>query len=811
MPPKRGRGRGGSRGGSRGGRGRGGGNSGSFAPFKLSKSLKRRSRRKGNTELPMDQDTPELMDLGQTSYSREVRFEKPLMKSLSQRPNRSMMKEARYTDKHMEKTMSLTLRHRPVEFVKAEFNYDPSKDLIKRLRIGKEGEKEENELKDENIEITKDLKKENEAKLLNNGVLDVKINEGELGDEIERTERMKEPSLEELLNEGSKDLKEATPVAEEILDEVQKLIIESAPSECIEVKTVETVGKLDNIDGEIIEEIEDQLEVETETPVEAEVEMEVEELKMDVVSPGKEEESDQDSDSNSIEFEIDLIGDTAALNKYKVSKPNTASLLQNEYKTRKVDESRPKEVANVEVETYLTVGKVILKTSLDDDGSLSVKLPKGKINKSAKNGFVSFKEGKNNQRDPFQVSQLSGKSHHEKHFQSDSEFDDAFDDYMSQLMAANEDSDSDSDSVSEFNSGRAAIVEDSDVDIDGEGSDYGVHDDDDDQVYEKLRAEYQKDLGDIVSDSESSSIDFDRYMEELEMGGDLGDADDFDDLDDIGLDLNSDEEGLEEILSFAKQHRRLANLDLDLNNNRNVPPPRVGKGKKQRLELGSDLEMELRESLMEQFHYQKQSRRLKKIKKKEKKLQDAMDNLFLKDKYEYSLHIKEIKQEFELFLHDVARETLSFPPLDGHGNKTLSKLATNYNMKCIKCGGNGTALYMKIAKTKKTFRYVPDYQLIGYILKQRPVFRRADVKPRTRDEIVETGDDKMRRGPKSNAYVREGDVVGALAPEIDQNNIGRKMLEMLGWLRGEGLGALGNKGISTPVLATVKKTKAGLK
>lgn len=778
MPPKRGRGRGGSRGGSRGGRGRGGGGSGSFAPFKLSKSLKRRSRKKGNTELPIDQDMPELMDLGQTSYTREIRFEKPLMKSLSQRPNRSMMKEARYTDKHMEQTMSLTLRHRPVEFVKAEYTYDPSKDLIKRLNSTKGGE-EKKDVEDAENDSTKDL--------IDQGTVYLKSDKEDVlngrRDEGQQPTQTNEPPIENLITQVTEEPEEVVTVAEEVLDEVQKLIIESTPSESVEiVEVIEAIDTLASRDANIVETniegSEDTMDAEAEKDL-----MDVDDAKSNVeeqMDSESDQESDPESDSNSIEFSIDMTGDAAALDTFNVSKPDTASLLQQGLQARIKDEQRPKTAENVEIEPYLTVGKVILKTSSDENGTLSVKLPKGKINKSASNGFVSLKGGKGNRRDPFQLSQLSRIGAFDK---SDSEFDAAFDDYMSQLMAANEDSDSDSDS--------ANVVEDSDMET-GDG--------DDDEVYEKLRAEYEQDLG---SDSDTSSIDFDRYMEELDMG------DQFDDLDDIGLDLNSEEEGLEEILAFAKQHKRLADLDLDLD--RNVPPPRVGKGKKQRLELGSDLEMELRASLMEQFQYQKQSRRLKKIRKKEKKLQDAMDNLVLKDKYEYSLHIKEIKQEFELFLHDAGRVSLSFPPLDGHGNKTLTKLATNYNMKCIRCGGNGTALYIKVAKTKKTFRYVPDYQLIGYIMKQRPVFRRADVKPRSKDEIVETGDDKMRRGPKSNAYVREGDVVGALAPEIDQNNIGRKMLEMLGWLRGEGLGALGNKGISTPVLATVKKSKAGLK
>ena len=53
--------------------------------------------------------------------------------------------------------------------------------------------------------------------------------------------------------------------------------------------------------------------------------------------------------------------------------------------------------------------------------------------------------------------------------------------------------------------------------------------------------------------------------------------------------------------------------------------------------------------------------------------------------------------------------------------------------------------------------------------------------------------------------------MGEKAPEIDVNNIGRQLLERMGWSKGQGLGAHDNKGISEPVVAKVKKSKLGLK
>lgn len=64
---------------------------------------------------------------------------------------------------------------------------------------------------------------------------------------------------------------------------------------------------------------------------------------------------------------------------------------------------------------------------------------------------------------------------------------------------------------------------------------------------------------------------------------------------------------------------------------------------------------------------------------------------------------------------------------------------------------------------------------------------------------------------KGKFHTVEGEYVGKDAPEIGQENVGRRMLEKLGWVDGEGLGAQGNKGISEPVMAKVKKNKSGLR
>jgi hypothetical protein len=56
---------------------------------------------------------------------------------------------------------------------------------------------------------------------------------------------------------------------------------------------------------------------------------------------------------------------------------------------------------------------------------------------------------------------------------------------------------------------------------------------------------------------------------------------------------------------------------------------------------------------------------------------------------------------------------------------------------------------------------------------------------------------------------RDGEVVGAGAPELGVENRGRAMLEKMGWSKGTALGATSN-GILLPIAHVVKNTRTGL-
>jgi hypothetical protein len=77
------------------------------------------------------------------------------------------------------------------------------------------------------------------------------------------------------------------------------------------------------------------------------------------------------------------------------------------------------------------------------------------------------------------------------------------------------------------------------------------------------------------------------------------------------------------------------------------------------------------------------------------------------------------------------------------------------------------------------------------------------------DGVGATGANASQRAALTVRY-RDGDVVGAAAPELGAENKGRAMLEKMGWKAGMALGWGENKGSLTPVTQIVKTTKAGL-
>ena len=86
--------------------------------------------------------------------------------------------------------------------------------------------------------------------------------------------------------------------------------------------------------------------------------------------------------------------------------------------------------------------------------------------------------------------------------------------------------------------------------------------------------------------------------------------------------------------------------------------------------LDFDDDGELQDSLIRQLNNSKANKNLK-HKWEQQKLEESILHHDMLIKYPVSLHIKDIKSEFDQLLKDESRQSMSFPTLDTHGHKTI--------------------------------------------------------------------------------------------------------------------------------------------
>lgn len=745
------------------GRKRGGGSSSSrFTKKKPKKDSSGRGRGPANV--------PEFMDLEGDIYIPDIRalVPKNSMRNGASRPAR-LAREGVYTERNIERTMSQPLRNRPIEFVKAKEVYDPSADLFKQVRKDRERQLEEPTLEGRDaltlLEEMHSLKMDEVAVVsVENTENEVVTENAEENHEMEQDDAIEDP--EEATRNGSSPNEGAFTSSSTLEEPCETPVSDHVNSDAIAV---------------------DQI---TETQPEP-------------------------------DFIIDNDGDEALS---RDPRPYTPHLLQT-----------TEHGSNLEFSPTLTVGKVSLLTSTDAQGEISTKLMaiKGSRAPRQTNSLDGLDSEEEHDKDVMgyqdYINQLMSAMRDNSDYEEDSpyESDTNFD-----VMASSSDDESEEIEASpeeEQNPEYGFLEEDYEFDvsqIEVSNVRFGVHN----QYYTKcaeltgLSTEFQwidaDELTDFVLLKGVKEHRLDSFMTFVTKG--LLDEKPFEvpNYSDVYISETSEEEeetadddGLADIVSFAKTMPPTM-TDLDF------PPTRSlstkGKGKNKKLDLDHvELDLETIQSLQDQYALHRKAKKARKDRNDVEKYEEGIDKHDLLVKYPYALHIKDIRQEFEFFLHDSGRQTMSFPPLDPHGHKTISKMASCYNMKATKCGPNGLKLFMKVAKNRKTFHYLPRMDGVAKLLRQRPVFNRVDVK-RPKDEAIRTDGNAKKdraRGRNKNkvAVLREGDIVGAEAPEISQSNIGRQLLEKLGWSQGEGLGAHGNKGISEPVMAKIKKSKTGLK
>ena len=242
-----------------------------------------------------------------------------------------------------------------------------------------------------------------------------------------------------------------------------------------------------------------------------------------------------------------------------------------------------------------------------------------------------------------------------------------------------------------------------------------------------------------------------------------------------------------------------------------LKPKKKGRRGQMPFELLDD--SDLNEQLQNAWENDRQKKRMKKAEREELRQQGLLGRKGkapnLKVKYKDGMMMEDVLEEMREFLVG-DMQTLALPPMDASRRATIHQAADHFKL-TSRSRGDGFDRFTVLTKTTRTRTYTDSefdkailhkgllYRLTG------PTFSQKGDRPRKSATVRFGG----ARGKPSTGY-RDGETVGANAPEIGPENKGHALLAKMGWSKGMALGALDNKGILQPITHTVKMTKAGL-
>ncbi|OAF99807.1 uncharacterized protein CC84DRAFT_1191148 [Paraphaeosphaeria sporulosa] len=216
---------------------------------------------------------------------------------------------------------------------------------------------------------------------------------------------------------------------------------------------------------------------------------------------------------------------------------------------------------------------------------------------------------------------------------------------------------------------------------------------------------------------------------------------------------------------------------------------------------------DLNEQLQASWDADRRKKRLKKAEREELRKQgllgrkDKTPNLSVK--YKDGFVMEDVMEEIrDFWATDMA--TLSLPAMEAHRRAVIHQFVGEFGINS-KSQGDGAKRHTVLSKTVRTLQF--DDDLFDSTLAQKKYTRRLHAVSSYPPQK------KKEKGTKTRPTVsyKDGEVVGAKAPELGAENKGRAMLEKMGWSKGMALGAMDNKGILQPITHTVKITKAGLR
>ncbi|KAF2466824.1 uncharacterized protein BDR25DRAFT_268351 [Lindgomyces ingoldianus] len=212
----------------------------------------------------------------------------------------------------------------------------------------------------------------------------------------------------------------------------------------------------------------------------------------------------------------------------------------------------------------------------------------------------------------------------------------------------------------------------------------------------------------------------------------------------------------------------------------------------------------LSEHLRNSWEADRTKKRLKKAEREELRKQGLLGRQGkapdLSVKYDDGFTMAQIVEEIRDFLFS-RRSSCSMPPMDATQRAVVHQFAGKIGL-TSKSRGSGQDRFTVLSKTLRTKPI--DNDMFDSLVEQKryKVRFQGSLRGTLRKREVKV---------HQRAFYKDGDTVGASAPELGPENKGRALLEKMGWRKGTALGALDNKGILQPIAHTVKTNKAGLK
>ena len=175
-------------------------------------------------------------------------------------------------------------------------------------------------------------------------------------------------------------------------------------------------------------------------------------------------------------------------------------------------------------------------------------------------------------------------------------------------------------------------------------------------------------------------------------------------------------------------------------------------------------------------------------------------------------HPAAIKAEIRRFLVEET-DILKLAPMDSHIRAGVHRLAKSLKLNSRSEGkeGRGVGRYPVLTKTEHTPQYtISNVWQIDALMESKKFFPKHTLKSFKAPKTGKVFGKTRGGGGGADAGLKNGDIVGAWAPELSADNKGRAMLEKMGWTSGMGIGAVGNEGSLEAPRQIVKTNKAGL-